>query len=102
MGTTSLVSGGAHQHLIETGTTKVPDGEGRAAVVSILLAVLYSNRHTQPVVDTGSLFTWPDVKKRGPFQSFSVFYSSLPPDPRVNRRAGSVTAPILAAKGVRF
>ena len=34
-----------------------PDDERRAAMVSNLLVVLCSDRHTQPVVNTGSLYT---------------------------------------------
>ena len=33
------------------------DGERRAAMVSNLLVVLCSDRHTQPVVNTGTLYT---------------------------------------------
>ena len=33
------------------------DDERRAAMVSNLLVVLCSDRHTQPVVNTGSLYT---------------------------------------------
>ena len=41
----------AEQHIVEL------DDERRAAMVSNLLVVLCSDRHTQPVVNTGSLYT---------------------------------------------
>ncbi len=41
----------AEKHIVEL------DGERRAAMVSNLLVVLCSDRHTQPVVNTGSLYT---------------------------------------------
>ncbi len=41
----------AEQHIVEL------DNERRAAMVSNLLVVLCSDRHTQPVVNTGSLYT---------------------------------------------
>jgi regulator of protease activity HflC (stomatin/prohibitin superfamily) len=41
----------ADQHIVEL------DDERRAAMVSNLLVVLCSDRHTQPVVNTGSLYT---------------------------------------------
>ncbi len=41
----------AKQHIVEL------DDERRAAMVSNLLVVLCSDRHTQPVVNTGSLYT---------------------------------------------
>ena len=40
----------AHQNIVDL------DGERRAAMVSNLLVVLCSDRHTQPVVNTGSLY----------------------------------------------
>ena len=41
----------AEEHIVEL------DDERRAAMVSNLLVVLCSDRHTQPVVNTGSLYT---------------------------------------------
>jgi hypothetical protein len=41
----------SRKHLVEL------DDERRAAMVSNLLVVLCSDRHTQPVVNTGTLYT---------------------------------------------